>query len=101
VVAGTTAECSALACVRLIDVGSDSHCGGGDDCRGRCSVLCSLVRRGLKQSTLFWGRQLKALLWPVFAFSTWAQTATVVVGTTAEGAALACVRLFDVGSDSH
>jgi hypothetical protein len=40
-------------------------------------------------------------LWPVFACSTWAQTATVVAGKMAEGAALASVRLFDMGSDSH
>jgi hypothetical protein len=32
VVVGTTAECEALASVRLFDVGSDSDCGGWDDC---------------------------------------------------------------------
>jgi hypothetical protein len=40
VVAGTIAEGTALACVRLFEVGSDSHCGGGDDCWWRCSGLC-------------------------------------------------------------
>jgi hypothetical protein len=32
VMAGTTAVGAALACNRLFEVGSDSHCVGGDDC---------------------------------------------------------------------
>jgi hypothetical protein len=37
-----------------------------------------------------------ALLWPLFARSALAVAATVVAGTTGEGAALASVRLYDV-----
>jgi hypothetical protein len=44
---------------------------------------------------------VSVLLWPLFARSAWAQTATVVAGTTGEGAALASVRSVSVGSDSH
>jgi hypothetical protein len=44
---------------------------------------------------------VKALLWPLVAWSAWAQSATVVEGTTEEGADLASVRLVGVGSDSH
>jgi sugar/nucleoside kinase (ribokinase family) len=36
---------------------------------------------------------VRALLWPQFARSLWAQPATVVVGTTGEGDALASVCL--------
>jgi hypothetical protein len=42
-----------------------------------------------------------ALFWTLFARSTFAQPATVVAGTTGEGAALATVRSLGVGSDSH
>jgi hypothetical protein len=44
---------------------------------------------------------VRALLWPSFAWSAWAQLATVVAGTTGMGAALASVSLVGVGSDSH
>jgi hypothetical protein len=58
---------------------------------------------------------VSTLITPVFVASAWAQPATVVegkagedasqatvvAGTTAEGAALACVPMFDVGSDSQ
>jgi hypothetical protein len=124
-VAGTNAERAALASVRLVDVGSDSHCGGGNYSSLRCSGLCSIFRRGLRQpqcwrgrllrallfpvfacstwaqsATVVGGRLLRALLWPLFACSTWDQTATVLAVTTAEGAALYCVSFFDVGTDS-
>jgi hypothetical protein len=42
-----------------------------------------------------------ALLWPLFAWSAKAQSATVVVDRTGEGAALASVTLVGVGSDSE
>jgi hypothetical protein len=44
---------------------------------------------------------VRALLWPLFARSAWAQSATVLAGTTSEAAALASVRLVGVGSTSH
>jgi hypothetical protein len=44
---------------------------------------------------------VRALLFPLFVWSALAQPATVVVGTTGEGAALATVCLVGVGSDSH
>jgi hypothetical protein len=43
----------------------------------------------------------RLLLWPLFARSAWALTATVVVDTTGEGADLASVSLVDLGSASH
>jgi hypothetical protein len=99
--AGMTGEGAALACVYSVSVGSANHCGGGPDSWGRCSGLCSLGRRGLK--TALWWRawQVRALLWPVFARSAWAQLTTVVAGPTGEGAALASVRSLAVGSTSH
>jgi hypothetical protein len=44
---------------------------------------------------------VKALLWPLFACTTWSEAATVVAETTGEGPALASVRLVGVGSASH
>jgi hypothetical protein len=93
---------------------------------GRRSGLCSIDLRGLSQP-LFWrarqvrallwplfarsawaqpspvlaSRQVWALLWPLFARSAWAQPDTVVAGTTGVGAALAFVRSFVVGSNCH
>jgi hypothetical protein len=44
---------------------------------------------------------LMALLWPLFAWSPWAEPFTVVADTTVEGASLAFVRLVGVGPGSH
>jgi hypothetical protein len=44
---------------------------------------------------------VRALLWPLFAWSAWAQPATVEAFTIGEGAALASDRSVDVGSTSH
>jgi hypothetical protein len=44
---------------------------------------------------------VRALLWPLFPRSAWDQPATVLTGTTGEGAALASVHLVGVGSASH
>jgi hypothetical protein len=44
---------------------------------------------------------MRALLWPLFARSEWAQAATVVAGTKNEGAVLASIRSVGVGSASH
>ena len=41
---------------------------------------------------------MRALLWPLFAWSARAQPATALVDTTGEGADLASVRLVGVGS---
>jgi hypothetical protein len=47
-----------------------------------------------------WGRtrQMRALLWPLFDRSVWAQPATLVTVTTVEGAFLESVRFDSVGS---
>jgi hypothetical protein len=37
------------------------------------------------------------VLWPIFSRSAWAQPATVLLGTTSEGAILASVRSVGVG----
>jgi hypothetical protein len=44
---------------------------------------------------------VRALLWPMFVWSAWAQPANVVAGTIGEGAALASDLFFDVVSASH
>ena len=101
VVAGTTCEGAGLASLRLVGEGSVRQCGGGHDSRRRCSVLCLLGLRGLRQPLRWKAPQLKALLRPLFILSAWAQSATVVSGTTVESAALDSVRLVVVGSASH
>jgi hypothetical protein len=101
VVAGTSCGGAVLASVRSVGVGSASHCGRGHHMRGRCFCLCSLCRRGIIQPLRCRARQVRALLWPLFARSEWAQPATVVEGTTGEGAAPCSVRLVGVSSESH
>jgi hypothetical protein len=44
---------------------------------------------------------MRALLWPLIAWSAWIQPATLVAVTKVEGAALASFRLVDLGSASH
>jgi hypothetical protein len=44
---------------------------------------------------------MRALLWPLFAWSAWAQLATVLAGTSGESAVLASSRLFGMGSASQ
>jgi hypothetical protein len=100
-VAGTTCHFAALSSVRLYGVGPASHYGGGNDGRGRCSGLCLLGWRVLSQPLWWRKRQVKALLWPLFAWSAWAQPATLVAVTTGEGAALASVVFVAVGTASH
>jgi hypothetical protein len=97
VVAGTKCEGAALASVRLFGIDSASHCSGGHDRCGRCSGLCSLVRRGLSQPLWWRSQQVRALLWPVFARSAWAQPASVLAVTVSDGAALASVPSVGVG----
>jgi hypothetical protein len=70
--ASTKAETVGLASVRSVVVGSARHCDGRQ-------------------------RQVRALPWHLCSLSAWAQPATVVAGTKAEGAALASVRLVRVG----
>jgi hypothetical protein len=91
-VAGTTAEGALLASILSFGVGSASHCAGGHDRSGRCPGLCSLGRRGLSQP-LFWrARQVRALLWPLFAQSAWSEAVIVVAGTKRGGVELASDR---------
>jgi hypothetical protein len=62
VLASTTVEVAALDSVRLVGLGSASHCGGGHDSSGRCSRLCLLRRRDLSQQ-MWWGAgQVRAQL---------------------------------------
>jgi hypothetical protein len=44
---------------------------------------------------------VRALFRRQYSGSAWAQTATVVAGTTGEGASLASLRLVSVGSSIH
>jgi hypothetical protein len=44
---------------------------------------------------------VRALLWPMFDRSAWAQLSNVVAGTKIEGAALVSVLSVGVGSASH
>ena len=69
-------ESACIISVRFFGVASASHSAGGHVMRELCSVLCLLVRRGIKP-------------------------ASVVVGTTVEGSALAFVPSVGVGSNSH
>jgi hypothetical protein len=101
VVAGTTGEGDALASVRLVGEGSARHYGGGHDRCGRCTGLSSFGRRGIIQPLRWRERQVRGLFLPLFAWSAWAQPATVVAGTSGEGASLATVRSIGVGSASH
>jgi hypothetical protein len=101
VVSITKFEGGPLASVPSVGVGSGKHCGGGHDGRGRCSGLCSLHRRGLRQPLWWWARHVRALLWPLFVRSAWAQPATVVAGTTGKGASLATGRPVGVVTASN
>ena len=91
-------EAVALASVRSVSVGSASHCAGRHVICGGCSRLSSLGGRGISQALLCRARQVMAVLWPLFDCSAWDQPATVVAGTTFEGAALASLRFIGVGS---
>jgi hypothetical protein len=101
VVANTKGEGDALASVRLVGVGSASHCGGEREKWDRCYGLYSLDRRGHSQPLWWQARQARALFWPLFARTAWSHPATVVADTTGEGAALASVRFVGVGPGSH
>jgi hypothetical protein len=75
--------------------------------RRRVSIFVHLKAIGVyscfreRRNDLGWSsREYKprALLWPLFAWSEWAHSSTVVAGTTGEGAALASVRSVGVSS---
>jgi hypothetical protein len=72
VMADTTGVGAAIASVVSDGVGSASHRGGGHDRWGRCSVLCSLGWCWHSQPLGRRGRNLRALLWPLFTWSAWA-----------------------------
>jgi hypothetical protein len=44
---------------------------------------------------------MRALLWPLFTRSSYAQPATVVAGSTGEGVPMSSFRSLGVGSASH
>jgi hypothetical protein len=98
VLAGTTDKGAALDSSRLFGVGSGSHCGGGHDRLGHSSGLCSLGLLGHRQLLWRWERQVRALLWPLNAWSAWVHPATVVASMNGEGDALAYVYSVGVGS---
>jgi hypothetical protein len=99
---GKTGEGAALASVRSVGVGSANPCGGGTTGDGAALASVRLVGVSSYRQTLCWrARQVRALLWPLFVLSAWAQPATVVADTTGEGAVLASVRLVGVGPASH
>ena len=75
VVAGTTSEGAALASVLSVGLGSGS--------------LCDSETSG------------EGLVWPLFAWSALALSATEVAVTTDVGTGLASVRLITVGSGKH
>ena len=85
----STCEGAALTSVRLVAVGPASHCGGVYGRGLRFSGLGSRVRGGRSQPLGWWGRQVRALLWPLIAWSAWTQPTIVVAGTTYEVASLA------------
>jgi hypothetical protein len=98
VLAGTTGEVAAWASVRSIGVDSASPCGGGTT--GDDVSLVSISSVGSDRQ--WWrARQVRALFWPLFDRSSWAQPDTLMEGTTGVGAALASFRSFGVGSDNH
>ena len=55
-------------------------------------------RANQRPLTVIADRQLKALLWPLLAWSAWAHAGNVVAGTKYDGGALVTVRLVGVGS---
>jgi hypothetical protein len=65
------------------------------------ALASSLGRRRLNQSLWWNARQVSALLWPLIVLTACAQPATVVAGTTGEGATLASFRLLGVGSTTE
>jgi hypothetical protein len=91
----------ALDSVLLVSVGSTTHCVGEHDCLEYCSDHCSLVRRVLSQPLWWRARQVRSLLWPLFARLARAQPATVVAGTAGECDALVSVRSVCVDPSSH
>jgi hypothetical protein len=101
VVADTTCEVAALASVLSVGMVADSHCVGGHDKWGRFFGLCSLGRCSIRQPLCSRARNVMALFWHLFVLSVWAQPATVVAGTTGEGASQASVPSVGVGSFSH
>jgi hypothetical protein len=98
---GTTGECAANASVLFVGVCLNRDCRVVHDRSGPCFGHCSLGRRGLSRPLSWRASRVRALLWPVFARSAWAQAATVLASTTCEGAVLSCFRSVDVGSASH
>ena len=95
-VVDTTVEGAFLVSYRSLGVGSASHYVGRYDSLGRLSVLCSFGERGHSHPLWWRARLFRALLWPLFDRSEWAQTATVVVGKTVKGAAPESSCLFSV-----
>ena len=68
---------------------------------GAAVAFFSLGRRELSQPERWLARQVMARLFPLFDRSAWAQPAIILADTSDEGAAVASVRLVDVGSASH
>jgi hypothetical protein len=61
-------------------------------------IACSVWAQ---PATVVAARQVKELFYPLFDLLVWSLAATVMAGATGDGAALASVRYFGVGSASH
>ena len=68
--------------------------------RVRCTGLCSLGLRWLRQALNWLARQVRELLRPLLARWAWSQLYSVLAGTTLEVTALASVRYVGMGSAS-
>jgi hypothetical protein len=92
-----TVEGTALASVSSVIVGSTCHCVGEHERSERYSGLFYFGRRGLRHPLCWWPRQERALLWPLFTRSAWAEPGTVLAGTTLDNDPFASVRLVGMG----
>jgi hypothetical protein len=71
------------------------------DKQERWSDLASVPLMAWAQSLWWRARQVRALLWPLFSRSAWAQPDTVVTDMSCEGDDLASVRSVGEVSASH
>ena len=100
IVAGTISKVVDVASVLSVGFGSDSLCDGDHNIWGRWCGLCSICRRAPSQPLLFWARDVRVQLWPLFSRSAWAKKATVLADTIGVGVFLASF-LFDVVRSSN
>jgi hypothetical protein len=68
---------------------------------GEGTSLASDSLVGVAQPATVLARQVMAMQWKLFAWSSWSHSATVVAVTKVEGAAIATIRSVGVISASH